>query len=847
MRYSGFKIAVAVTGLLFLEECCASSEFNNAFLKGAEKNSLPVLIDPDSGILPGVYPLDVYLNGRQIEQREVSFTSQRGSGSVYPCLTRELLHSLAVSTGEEETGECVSLADVIPGATVTSTIAEHRLDIFVPQMHLSSRPRDAIAPSLYDEGITAGFLNYNLAASQTNHSGQNDQYAFLNLHSGFNVGSWRLRNTVSVSKADEGSPHWQNPSTWLETALPDYTSRLVLGQTSTMDRVYESIPFRGLQISSEEMMRAESQSRYAPAVRGVAGTNARVEVRQNKYLIYATNVPPGPFEFTDILPASQSGDLYVTVTEADGRVENLIVPFTSLPGMVRKGLWNYEAVVGRYHDGADGYAPAFTQFQAASGLTDTLTLSGGLLAAEHYQSLAVAVARNFGDIGALQLDITASDSRLARGEEKRGGSMRFLYAKSFAGAGTQLQLAGYRYSSTGFYDFSESVQERRRWENGHYKNYYWDNGQDRDDNGFTGTPDVSYSPDFATKKARLSLTLNQQAGDSGQAWLTLNRQSYWQNSGTEMSIQSGYSSRWGKVSYSIFYQRTRNHYYSGDDSVNFRFTLPLTLGKQTATASLDMHTTNQGTPASSLGLSGTLMDKNNLSYSVQSSYEKSVGQGQNMSLGYHSQAGNFYAGYAGAPDMRQLSINATGSVVAHSGGISLAPPLGNTFSLAYAPDAVGTGISNQQGSHINSAGYAIVPYAIPYRVNEFSLNTAELPDGVDIPVATLTTIPTRGAITRLSFETFSGENLLIHSVMQDGSYPPVGAMTYAADGRSNGVVGPDGDIYASGVKQGESLVVRWGASTDETCSMRIPAQADIPLRKRGYREINAVCEVKEHK
>ncbi|MEG1350679.1 MAG: fimbria/pilus outer membrane usher protein, partial [Hafnia sp.] len=698
MRYPVFKIVVAVTGLLFLDECCASSEFNNAFLKGAEKDSLPILIDPESGILPGIYPLDVYLNGRHIEQREVSFTSRHGSGSVQPCLTRELLHSLAVNIGQEEGLECISLPDVIPGATVSSTIPEHRLDIFVPQMHLSTRPRDAIPVNLYDEGITAGFLNYNLAASQTNNLGQHDQYAFLNLRSGFNVGSWRLRNTVSVNKADGGSPHWQNPATWLETALPNYTSRLVLGQTSTADKVYESIPFRGLQITSEDMMRAESQSRYAPAIRGVAATNARVEVRQNKYLIYATNVPPGPFEFRDIIPASQSGDLYVTVTEADGRVQNMVVPFTSLPGMVRKGLWNYEAVAGRYHDGADGYAPGFTQIQAATGLTDTLTLSGGLLAAEHYQSLAIAVARNFGDIGALQLDFSASDSHLASGDEKRGGSMRFLYAKSFSGTGTRLQLAGYRYSSSGFYDFTESVQERRRWEDGRYKNYYWDNDRERDADDFSTTSVISYSPNFSTKKARLSLSLNQQTGDTGQAYLTLNRQSYWQNSDTEMSIQSGYSSRWGKVSYSLFYQRTRNNYYSGDDSVNFRFTLPLTLGQQSATASVDVHATSKGKPASSLGLSGTLMDKSNLSYNVQSSYEKSVGQGQNMSLGYNSHAGNFYVGYSGAPDMRQFSMNAAGSVVAHGGGITFAPPLGNTFSLAHAPDARGTGISNQQGS-----------------------------------------------------------------------------------------------------------------------------------------------------
>ena len=43
-----------------------------------------------------------------------------------------------------------------------------------------------------------------------------------------------------------------------------------------------------------------------------------VTIRQNNSVIYQTSVPPGEFEISDLYPTSYSGDLQVTVEEADG-------------------------------------------------------------------------------------------------------------------------------------------------------------------------------------------------------------------------------------------------------------------------------------------------------------------------------------------------------------------------------------------------------------------------------------------------------------------------------------------------------------------------------------------------
>ncbi|MDI2119812.1 fimbria/pilus outer membrane usher protein, partial [Klebsiella pneumoniae] len=193
-----------------------------------------------------------------------------------------------------------------------------------------------------------------------------------------------------------------------------------------------------------------------------ANSNARVEVRQNNYLIYSENVPAGPFELNDISAVNRSGDFYVTVIEADGSQTTFTVAYTTLPQLVRAGQWNYQLSAGKYHDGADGYAPALMQSSLSYGLNNTFTLYGGALAAENYRAGAFGVGSNLGEIGALSADYTLAGTTLANGQRKQGGSVRFLYAKSFLSSKTDFQIAGYRYSTAGYYSLSDAVNERRR-------------------------------------------------------------------------------------------------------------------------------------------------------------------------------------------------------------------------------------------------------------------------------------------------------------------------------------------------------------------------------------------------
>ncbi len=104
-----------------------------------------------------------------------------------------------------------------------------------------------------------------------------------------------------------------------------------MGDSVSPSDVFDSVPFRGAQLATDDDMYPESLRGYAPVVRRIARSNAQVTIRQNGYTIYQTDVAAGPFEITDLYPTGSSGDLHVTIKESNGSEQVQIVPFASLP------------------------------------------------------------------------------------------------------------------------------------------------------------------------------------------------------------------------------------------------------------------------------------------------------------------------------------------------------------------------------------------------------------------------------------------------------------------------------------------------------------------------------------
>ena len=198
---------------------------------------------------------------------------------------------------------CHPLATAVPGSSVSFNTADLQLDLTIPQLEMQKFARGYVDPSRWDQGINAGIVQYNLSTYTSGGQGANFNSAFLGLQSGINVGGWRLRQWSSANWQNRGGgTHWQSIALYAQHDITALKGQVTIGDSSTSGDVFDTFNVRGVQLSSDDRMLPDNVRSYAPVVRGVADTNARVTVRQNGLILYETTVSPGPFELSDVPP-----------------------------------------------------------------------------------------------------------------------------------------------------------------------------------------------------------------------------------------------------------------------------------------------------------------------------------------------------------------------------------------------------------------------------------------------------------------------------------------------------------------------------------------------------------------
>ncbi|EFB2170009.1 fimbrial biogenesis outer membrane usher protein [Escherichia coli] len=309
----------------FLSNDLAESVDLSAFTKGREAP-------------PGTYRVDIYLNDEFMTSRDITFIADDNNADLIPCLSTDLLVSLGIKKSalldnKEHSAEkhvpdnsaCTPLQDRLADASTEFDVGQQHLSLSVPQIYVGRMARGYVSPELWEEGINAGLLNYsfngNSINNRSNHNAGKSNYAYLNLQSGINIGSWRLRDNStwsynSGSSNSSNSNKWQHINTSAERDIIPLRSRLTVGDSYTDGDIFDSVNFRGLKINSTEAMLPDSQHGFAPVIHGIARGTAQVSVKQNGYDVYQTTVPPGPFTIDDINSAANGGDLQVTIKEA---------------------------------------------------------------------------------------------------------------------------------------------------------------------------------------------------------------------------------------------------------------------------------------------------------------------------------------------------------------------------------------------------------------------------------------------------------------------------------------------------------------------------------------------------
>lgn len=520
------------------------------------------------------------------------------------------------------------------------------------------------------------------------------------------------------------------------------------------------------------------------------------------------NVAPGPFEIEDLGAMYAGGDLEVTITEAGGAVQTFTVPYATVPLLQREGSTRYSLTAGHFRSTGNGYDdPGFIQGSLLWGLPYNVTLYGGTQYAPHYQAGAAGLGLNMGRWGALSSDVTVAESVLADESRHHGHSLRLNYGQAFSETGTTFTLAGYRYSSDGFFTLDDTALKRMSG---------WRYDTDEDGN-IVRSPDNYYNL-HDSKKDRLQASITQRLGRAGTLNLNGSHQRY-RNAADTTSLQTSFNSMLGPVNYSLSWgvNRTagfanREHTASLALSVPLRALLPGSRASTTARLTTGRDANGQFTQQA--GLSGQAMAQNNLGWAVSQGWSRQDRLSTNSSLNYRGAYGQADIGYSWSDAHRQLNYGLAGSAIAHRDGLTLGQPAGDTSILVAAPGAAALPVENSNGVRTDSRGFAIRPYATPYRENRLALDVGQLDDHTELDNNVSRVVPTRGAIVRANFRTASGIRALF-TLTHDGKPVPFGAMVTA--GAAAGMAGDDGEVFLSGLTDTGVLKAQWGPRADQQC------------------------------
>lgn len=763
---------------------------------------------------PGRYWVTIQVNLRYFGERELAFEFGPEGDQLLPCLSSELLNELGVRLDSLADpallqASCVDLATAIPGAQIDFDANKLALAISIPQIAMRRTVIGHVDPERWDYGINAAFVNYQVSAQQgSSRYGGNNNSDDLYLNSGVNLGPWRLRGNQSMRQDEHGKRVWSRAYTYAQRDLPGTHASLTLGETFSSGDVFRSVPFKGALISSDLGMLPDAMQAYAPIIRGVAQSRAKLEVLQNGYPIYSTYVSAGPYEIDDLSTVGGNGELEIVLTEADGQVRRFTQTYATIGNLLREDVWRYSAALGRYNATNDLDDPLFWQGTLAMGTVWNSTLYGGLMASEYYRAGTLGIARDLGTFGALALDVTRSDADIETADTQsvHGVSYALKYGKSFA-TRTNLRFAGYRYSTEGYRDFDEAVRQRS-----------------------------SSSTFLGSRRSRLEASLYQSVGNRSAVGLTLAKQDYWRSRYEQRQFQFNFNTQLHSVSYNLYASQSLSNTHGTDRQFGLSVSLPVDFGRSSS-ATFDVH--NDGERYSQRASLGGNADENRLNYRVSLSNDDNRQQAAALTLGYQAPFGSLGAGLTQGSDYRSTSINASGAMLLHADGLSLGPYMGETSALLHVPDIAGVEVVNATGVKTDQHGYALVPYLRPYRLNQIELQTDQVGPEVEIDNGITQVVPRRGAVVKATFAARKVSRLVITARTATGQPLPFGAQVSDAEGTVLGTVGQAGQMLLSTHTQPQMLDVHWGDGPDPQCQLMI--DPDSMEQTQGYRLQELTC------
>lgn len=833
-------------------------EYDSSFLMGDGAASIDVSRYSDGNPTPvGTYTVKVFVNEKPVASQTIPFIDV-GKKSAEACLTPKNLAQLHIKQpeivgekavlkrGDEESDDCLNLPALIDQSSVEFDMGDQRLDITVPQAWVNKGYEGYVEPSLWESGIPAALLSYNINGYHNTNNGVDNDSMYAAFNTGVNLGAWRFRANGNYNWDKDNGSSFDFQNRYVQRDLPALRSQLIVGEAYTTGETFDSVSIRGVRLYSDSRMLPSQLANYAPVIRGVANTNAKVTVTQSGYKIYEATVPPGPFEINDLSPSGYGSDLIVTIEEADGSKRTFSQPFSSVMQMQKPGVGRWDFSAGEVNDDDIHDKPYLAQGTYYYGLNNYLTAYSGIQGTNnHYLAGLIGVGLNT-PFGALALDVTHSRTEIPDDKTYQGQSYRLTWNKLIEPTNTSFNVAAYRYSTQDYLGLNDALQLIDD------AKYNDDDQRDTMDN-------------YARMKNQITLSISQPLQDGetdyGSFYLSGSWTDYWATGDSRSDYTLGYGKGFSWGSMSINLQRTWDEDGEKDDSLYINLSIPLAnlLGGEDrrsgfTSLSTQMRTDFNGGHNLSMNSSGNNED-NTLNYSVNTGYTMQK-EDKNISdvggyVSYQSPWGDISASASANNDSnRQYSLSTDGGFILHSGGLTFT---NDNFSnsdalvLVKAPGAKGARI-NGGSSTIDRWGYGASNALSAYRENQVSLDIDTLENDVELKSTSTMLVPRDGAVVFASFETDQGRSAIITMTRNDGKTIPFGAEVFEGN-TPIGNMGQGGQAFVRGINDRGELTVRWFENNQParcTATYQLPTDQQTVGSGQTLLLNNITCRVINH-
>lgn len=745
--------AIAVMVSLGMSAAHADDALDMSFIQGGSSMNKAAWAALNSHYAPGRYLVDLILNGKDLGKYILDVPP---SDSEALCLPDAWLVKAGVfinadyfKAGYDAARQCHVLTKG-PSTQVDFDVTTQSLTLSIPQRGLSARP-DNVA---WDYGNTALRMNYNVNSSK----GRNNNTTFGSADLKVNVGKWVVSSAASGSVGD-GESNTTVAMFTASRAIQSLDADLLLGKTQVGTGLLGSTGTYGLTLMRNNSMRPGNLG-YSPVFSGTANGNARVTLVQGNNTLYSQMMPPGPFAITDV-PLYSSGDVTMTITEENGRVQTQVFPLSVIAGQLSPGQHEFSVSAGEPDDDSDLEGPLMSA-SYGYGL-DKLTLRAGGVMHQRFHGVTGGVTAGLGLLGAVSTEGAWATRKYEHKPSQSGSKVQMAWNKQLESTGTGLRLSWSRALSEDFPDLS----------------------------GFD--PKELWQRDRKVRNTRdeWNAGISQGVGGLFSVSLTGWQRSYYQDSGKDTGLTGALSTQIHGVNVSVSASQSKSPQGDSNWSASMSVSVPFSLFDRRYSSSTSVSTSQDGGVGFNTGVSGDLTDR--FSYGISSGRDSSGGVSSFLNGNYTGNramlGGSLSQSSSGGTSG---SLSMTGSVLAMPAARSVmfSSTTGDTLAVVGVKDTPGVKVISGEGQ-TDSSGNLVVPLN-SYDVNTVTLDAGTLPLDTEIGNTSQQVVPSSQAVVWMPFDVMKVHRYLLQLRQPDGAFVPGGTWAHNEKGTPLGFVAANG-------------------------------------------------------